>query len=107
MDLVEGLLFQKDSSWKYEHEWRALYAIRPSDVKHLNFFDNLVKCSEDDPDYIYTPHGHAAFGNTEVLCTPQDRKKILEICSKQKISAFQMCQIPGSFKLNATCVLQA
>ena len=81
MDLVEGLLFQKDSSWKYEHEWRALYAIRPSNVKHLVYLG------------LRTPQ--------------QDRKKILEICSKQKISAFQMCQIPGSFKLNATCVLQA
>lgn len=127
MDLVEGLLFQKGSSWKYEHEWRALYTVRSSDVKHLDIFNNLVKCSEDDPDYIYTPHSCVGFGNAEVLCAPrfilqecppsvvylglrthqQDRNKILEICKKQKISVFQMCQTPNSLELSTVCVLQA
>ncbi len=124
MNFVERLLFQKGLSWKYEQEWRAIYTMQPKDVLHLDFSHYFENCFEDDPEFIYVPHGCTAGGNVEVLrspriilqkCPPSEvylglrtdqkiRNRIIEICKKQGIPVFQMCLIPDLFKLNAVRV---
>lgn len=126
IDAVEGLLFQKGTSWEYEKEWRALYTLQASDVKHLNVNDNFENCFKDDSQHLYTLHGQANLGNLEVLCalrcivkecppsevylglrtSQEDRNLIKQICKDQKIPVFQMIQTPGSFELTTKCVFK-
>ena len=126
MDAIERLLFQKDTSWIYENEWRALYTLQRTDVEYLDYRDNLEKCFSDNSEFLYTPYGHINFGNLAVLrsrrciikeCPPsevylglrtsqEDRTSIVQICKDQKIPVFQMIQVPGSFELSSVPIFE-
>lgn len=127
MDVIEGLLFQKGSSWGYEDEWRALYTLQGKDVKHLDYFNYFEKCFTDDPEHLYTLHGFLDPNiPPEVLCSQryivkecppsevylglrmsqEDKDIIIQICKEQQIPAFQMIQVPGSFELDTICVFK-
>lgn len=124
---IEKLLFQKDTSWAYENEWRALYTLERKDVKSLNPNDNFYKTlSSDDPKTLYNYYGNKGLGNLSVFSSPrfikmqcppsevylglrtseQDKEFILEICKKEKIPVFQMIQARDSFELDSVSIFE-
>lgn len=127
MSVIEGLLFQKSASWKYEKEWRALCTLRESDIESFRDIESLRdNDNSDDRAYLYrfNRSRRTSSGRAEVLRSPRyilrecppseiylglrisrdDENEIIQICKDQKIPAFRMVQRPGSFELETECI---